>query len=88
MSLGKSPWASVVITQRVHGPVTLKRTSSEASHLERPMPWFGVLPPSEHYSLDYVHYSLLGNPVTVRIPAGCLKLGNHERSTRYQPHLA
>jgi hypothetical protein len=25
------------------------------------MPWFGVLPPSEHYSLDYVHYSLLGN---------------------------
>ena len=45
------------------------------------MPWFGVLPPSEHYSLDYVPYSLLGNPVRVRIPAGCLQLGNHERST-------
>jgi len=45
------------------------------------MLWFGVLPPSEHYSLDYVHYSLLGNPVRVRIPAGCLQLGNHERST-------
>ena len=41
----------------------------------------GVLPPSEHYSLDYVHDSLLGNPVRVRIPAGCLQLGNHERST-------
>ncbi len=35
------------------------------------MPWFGVLPPSEHYWLDYVHYSLLGNTVRVRIPAGC-----------------
>ena len=35
------------------------------------MPWFGVLSPPEHYSLDYVHYSLLGNTVTVRIPAGC-----------------
>jgi len=45
------------------------------------MPWFGVLPPSEHYSLDYVHYSLLVNPVSVRIAAGCLQLGNHERST-------
>jgi hypothetical protein len=45
------------------------------------MPWLGVLPPSEHYSLDYVQYSLLGNPVRVRIPAGCLQLGNHERST-------
>jgi hypothetical protein len=45
------------------------------------MPWFGVLPPSEHYSLDYVHYSLLGNTVRVRIPARCLQLGNHERST-------
>jgi hypothetical protein len=45
------------------------------------MPWLGVLPPSEHYSLDYVHYSLLGNPVRVRIPGDCLQLGNHEHST-------
>jgi hypothetical protein len=45
------------------------------------MLWFGVLPPSEHYSLDHVHYSLLGNPVRIRIPADCWQLGNHERST-------
>jgi hypothetical protein len=28
-----------------------------------------------------VHYSLLGNIGRVRIPADCLQLGNHERST-------
>jgi hypothetical protein len=39
------------------------------------MLWFGVLPPSEHYSLDHVHYC------EIRIPADCLQLGNHERST-------
>ena len=38
------------------------------------MPWFGMLPPSEHYSLDYVHYSLLGNPVRVRIQPAAYSL--------------
>ena len=39
------------------------------------MPWFGVLPPSEHYSLDYVHYSLLGNPVRSASQPAAYSLG-------------
>ena len=51
------------------------------------MPWFGVLPPSEHYSLDYVPYSLLGNTVRVRI-SRLLAAWEPRTFDRYQPHLA
>jgi hypothetical protein len=39
LSFGRSPWGSVVMTQRGHGPVISRRTSSPIAHV-RPIQWF------------------------------------------------